>query len=136
MKFKVKKKIIANKAKRNATGDGRLYPFILSPLERRVANLLQLQKQLNPESVRQDDECQLYDDEYAVTDVERTKPNATDDRISKQLILSPLKKRVANLLHLHEQLDLQDEDQKVTCDILDDEYVIPDVECVLEDKVP
>lgn len=49
LKFKVKKKMATNKAERMATGGGSFKQFILSPLEEAVANLLDFQKQLNPE---------------------------------------------------------------------------------------
>ncbi|XP_037825558.1 uncharacterized protein LOC119613600 [Lucilia sericata] len=48
-KCKVKKKLAQNKAEVNATGGGTFKQFSLSPLEEAAANLMQFQKQLNPE---------------------------------------------------------------------------------------
>ncbi|XP_017470685.1 PREDICTED: uncharacterized protein LOC108362279 isoform X1 [Rhagoletis zephyria] len=52
-KFKVKKKLIKNKAECNATGGGMYKQLTLCPLEEAVANLLQFNKQLSPEGVLQ-----------------------------------------------------------------------------------
>lgn len=53
LKFKVKKKLVTNKAECTSTGGGIYKQHILSPLEESVANLLQFQKQLNPEGTIQ-----------------------------------------------------------------------------------
>lgn len=45
--------MVANKTECNATGGGRFKQFTLSPLEESVANLLQFQKQLNPQGAAQ-----------------------------------------------------------------------------------
>lgn len=45
--------MVANKAESRATGGGIYKQLPLSPLEEAVANLLQFQKQLNPEGVAQ-----------------------------------------------------------------------------------
>ncbi|XP_017466345.1 PREDICTED: uncharacterized protein LOC108359153 [Rhagoletis zephyria] len=52
-KFKVKKKLIKNKAECNATDGGMYKQLTLCPLEEAVANLLQFNKQLSPEGVLQ-----------------------------------------------------------------------------------
>lgn len=57
LKFKVKKKIIANKSECNATGGGRHKQWTLSPLEETVANMLQFEKQINPEGAVQGVAC-------------------------------------------------------------------------------
>lgn len=49
LKFKVKRKIVKNKSEMRATGGGINKYVILSPLEEAVANLLQFEKQINPE---------------------------------------------------------------------------------------
>ena len=45
--------MLANKAECDATGGGIFKQFTLSPLEEAVANLLQFQKQLNPQGADQ-----------------------------------------------------------------------------------
>ena len=57
MKFKVKKKLVANKAECLATGGGMFKQVVFSLLEEAVANLLQFQKQLNPEGAVQGVQC-------------------------------------------------------------------------------
>lgn len=51
LKFKVKKQVVTNKVECKATGGSIFKQLILSPLEEAVVNLLQFQKQLNPEDI-------------------------------------------------------------------------------------
>lgn len=78
LKFKVKKKLVNNKAEAKATGGGVYKQVPLSPLEEAVANLLEFNKQVNPAG----DELGFGEEvQFAAYPIENETPNTTSENL-------------------------------------------------------